>query len=88
MVVEAVVFHWESLLVTEREGGDRSVDKGDGAQTLGRTIRDQDDGQQQADKGHQRLMVKAEFFYADDGVVASTDPGWIKLAFEMLTGAL
>ena len=25
-------------------------------------------------------------FYADDGVVASTDPGWIQSAFDLLTG--
>ena len=25
-------------------------------------------------------------FYAEDGMVASTDPGWIQLAFNTLTG--
>ena len=43
VVVDAVVCHWESL-VKEQEGGDSSCDKGDGAQTAGRTIRDRDDG--------------------------------------------
>ena len=30
--------------------------------------------------------MKAEFFYADDGLVASTDPGWIQSVFDTLTG--
>ena len=32
------------------------------------------------------MTVKEEFFYVEDGVVASTDPGWLQLAFNMLTG--
>ena len=42
MVVDAVVRHWESLLVAEREEqevGDSSGDEGDRAQTTERTIR-------------------------------------------------
>ena len=35
---------------------------------------------------HQRLTVKAAFFYANNGVVASADPGWLQLAFDHLTG--
>ena len=31
-------------------------------------------------------MVKAAFFYAEDGLVASTDPGWLHSAFDTLTG--
>ena len=31
------------------------------------------------EEGHQRLTIKAAFFYAEDGVVASTDPGWLLL---------
>ena len=30
--------------------------------------------------------MKSEFFYADDGMVASKDPGWIQLEFDTLTG--
>ena len=30
--------------------------------------------------------MKAEFFYADDGVVDSTDPGWLQSALNFLTG--
>ena len=86
VMVDAVVCHWESLLVAEREGVDISGDEGDGAQTAGRTIRDQDDGRQWPEEGHQRLTVRAEFFYADDGVVESTDPEWLQLEFDMLTG--
>ena len=44
VVVDAVVFHWESLLVAEQEEGYSSGDEGNGAQTVGRTIQDQDDG--------------------------------------------
>ena len=29
---------------------------------------------------------KASFFYADDGLEASADPGWLQSAFDMLTG--
>ena len=43
VVVDAVVRHWE-YLVAERERGDNSKDKGDVAQTSGRTIQDQYDG--------------------------------------------
>ena len=39
-----------------------------------------------AEKGHQQLKAKAAFFYADYGMVASTDPRWLQLAFTMLTG--
>ena len=31
-------------------------------------------------------MVKMENFYDEDGVVASTDPGWLQSAFDFLTG--
>ena len=30
--------------------------------------------------------MKVAFFYANDGMVASTYPGWIQSAFDMLTG--
>ena len=33
-----------------------------------------------------QLKVKAEFFYTDDKMVASTDPGWLQSAFDTLTG--
>ena len=67
-------------MVDEREkqdGGKSSNEKGNEAQTAGSTIWDRDDGNQWAEEGYQRLTVKAVFFYANDGVVASTDPGWI-----------
>ena len=31
-------------------------------------------------------MVEATFFYAVDGMVASTYPGWLQSSFDMLTG--
>ena len=49
-------------------------------------IREHDEGQQRTEDGHTRLRVKAEFFYADDGMVASTNPGWLQTAFDTLTG--
>ena len=86
LVVDAMVCHWESLLVAKREGGESSNNEGDGAHTLGRTIWDQDDRKQWTEEGRQRLTVKAEFFYADNEVVASTDLGWLQSAFDFLTG--
>ena len=67
VVVDAVVCHWESLMVDEREKQDEgksSNEKGDEAQTAGSTIRDRDDGNQWAEEGHQRLTVRAAFFMA------------------------
>ena len=62
VVVDAVFCHWEFLLVAEQEGGESSGDKGDGAQTSVRTIRNRDDRKQWAEEVHQRLTVKANFF--------------------------
>ena len=31
-------------------------------------------------------MVKATFFHTKNGMVTSTDPGWIQSAFDTLTG--
>ena len=50
------------------------------------TIQDQDDYQWQVEVGHARMMVKLELFYADNRMVASTDPVWIQLVFDKLTG--
>ena len=38
------------------------------------------------EEGNARLKVKAGFFYADNGLVASTDPGWLQSDFDTLTG--
>ena len=49
VVVYVVVRHWEYLLVAEREegeGGKSSGDEGFRTQTVGRTIRDQNDRKQ------------------------------------------
>ena len=72
--------------MAEQEGGYISNNKGDVAQTAEGTIRERDDGRRRAEEGHQRLTVKAAFFYANDGMVASTDSGWLKSAFDTLTG--
>ena len=86
VVVDAVVSHWESLLVEEQEGGDSSGYKGDGAKTAGSTIWDQDGGRRQAEEGHQQLTVMAALLYTNDGIVASIDLGWIQSAFDTLKG--
>ena len=83
VLVEAVVCHWE-YLVAERDGGYSSDD--DAEQTTGRTIRARDKRRRRTEEVHKRLKVKTAFLYADDGMVASTDPGWLKTAFDMLTG--
>ena len=77
VVVDAVVCHWESLLVVEQEGGDSRGDKGYGAQTAGKKIPDGDDGRQWAEEGNQRLKLKAAFLYAENGMVSSTYLGWL-----------
>ena len=56
------------------------------AQTVGMTIRDRDDGRQQAEEGHQQLTVMAALLYTNDGIVASIDLGWIQSAFDTLKG--
>ena len=61
--------------MAEREVENSIGEERDVAQTAGRTIRDRDDGRQRAEEGHQRLTVKAEFLYANDGMVASIDLG-------------
>ena len=85
VVVDAVVYDWESL-VAEREGGESRNADGDMAQTSGRKIQERDNGRQRAEEEHTRLTVKAAFFYADNSLVYSIDLGWIKLVFDMLTG--
>ena len=50
-----------------------------------RTIRERDDGRRRADEGHASLTVQVLFFYADDGLVAYTDPGWLQSEFDTLT---
>ena len=33
-----------------------------------------------------RLNEKTAFFYKEEGLVASTDPGWIQSEFDIVTG--
>ena len=72
--------------MAERELGESSRDDCDGVHTAGSTIQDLDGGKQWEEEGHQRLTAKAAFFNADNEVVASTDLGWLQLAFDFLTG--
>ena len=56
------------------------------AQTTGRTIQERDNEQRKAEEGNARLAAKAALFYADKGMVDSTDLGWLQSAFDLLTG--
>ena len=73
-------------LVVELYRGDISGDKEDVAQTTGMMIWNGYDGQRRAEEEHQRLMVRAELLYANERMVASTDPGWLQSAFDTPTG--
>ena len=57
VVMDAVVYHWNSLVGTGRGGS--SNDDGDMAQTAGRKIRERENGRRRAEEGHARLKVKA-----------------------------
>ena len=81
VVVDAVVCHWESLMAEGSGRDDRSGNKV--AQTARQTIRVRNDGRRWTEEG---LKVKDEILYAECGMVASTDPGWIHTTFDMLTG--
>ena len=83
MVLDAVVFHWESL-VAEIDGAGSSND--DATQPAGRTIWASGNVNRRTEEGHTRLKVKAVFFYADNMMVAFTDPGWLHIVFNMMTG--
>ena len=56
------------------------------AQPAGRTISARDKGERRTEGGNTRLKVKAAFFYVDNGMVASTNSGWLHTAFDILTG--
>ena len=66
--------------------GDISDNNDEASLPMGKTIRARDDDWRRAEEGHRRLNVKAAFFYAYNGMVASTDPGWILSMFNILTG--
>ena len=78
-----MVRHLESL-VAEKYGGGSS--NNDVAQPVGRKIQASNDGRRGKEERHTRLKLKAAFFYAEDGMVASIDPWWIHTTFNLLTG--
>ena len=51
-----------------------------------KTILAREDGQRQAEEGNVRLNEKTAFFYKEEGLVASTNPGWIQSEFYIVTG--
>ena len=86
VVVDVVVLYCESL-VAERAGGHISDDDYNEAELpAGKMIQARDDGHWRVEEGHARLKVKAALIYADDGMVAYTNPGWTQYAFDTLTG--
>ena len=89
MVVDAVVCQW-GFLGAEGDGGDSSKNNNNNnnntAQPASRTIRSRYEGRRWMEDGHTRLKVKELFLYAYDGMVASTNPGWLQTAFYTLTG--
>ena len=50
------------------------------------TIRERYNGRPLAQEGHERLTGNASFFYTDDGMLASTDLGWLQSVFDTLMG--
>ena len=77
VVVDTVVRHWESLVAGATGEDISNNDNETGQTTEGRKIQGRDDGKRRVEKGHAQLKVQSYFFYADDGVASSTDPGWI-----------
>ena len=80
VVVDAVLCHWESLMA---EGSGRYNSSGKEAEHPKRwTIRAHNDGQRQTKEG---LQLHEDIFYADAGIVNSTNPGCLKTVFDTLT---
>ena len=79
--------HWE-YLVAEGYGSDgRDNISGVGAvQPEIWMIRECGCGKRRMEGGYTRLKVQAEFFYADDRMVASTELVWLQTTFDTLTG--
>ena len=51
-----------------------------------RTIRAHENGRHRTEEGNTRLKAKAEFFYADNGMMAFTNLEWLHTAFDTLIG--
>ena len=66
------------------DGGDDMDDgiSNEAAQPVRRAIRERDNGRQQMKKGC--TWLKEAIFYADNGMVASTNLGWLHTAFDIL----
>ena len=70
--------------MAERAEGDSIKD--DVAQPAVRTIRTSNNIRRQMEEEHTQLKVKEAFLYADNGILASTNLGWIQTMFDILTG--
>ena len=81
VVVDTVVRHWESL-VAEGSGRDDSSRK-EVAHPTRVKLRARDEGQCQTEEG---LKVQEAILYTEDGILASTNLGWIHTTFDTLTG--
>ena len=84
VVVGTVVRHWESMMA-EGVGGDDRDDSSDDevGQPEIRKIRVRNNKRRRTEEG---LKVQEEILYADGGMVAFTNLGWLQTEFEMLTG--
>ena len=84
VVVDAVVCHWE-FLMAEGDGGDERDDRsGDKAAQLARwMIRARMYGRRRTEEG---VKVWEAILYAGNRMVASTNSGWLQIAFYMMTG--
>ena len=82
--VDKVVHHWESLMEEGNGGEDRyNSSRNEVAKPERQTIRMCDDKQQWTEEG---LKVREAILYADNGMVASTEPRLPQTAFYTLTG--
>ena len=81
VVVDAVLCHWESLVV---EGAGRyNISVNEAAHPVRWTIKAHNNAQRQTKEG---LKSYEDIFYADAGMVASANPGCLRTAFDTMTG--
>ena len=81
VVVDTVVCYWEYLMEEGTDRGDRSCDEATHPER--RAIRVCGDGQRRTEEG---LNIWEAILYEDDGMLDSTNPGWLQTIFDTLTG--
>ena len=84
LAVDAVVCHWESVISEGAGFDDRYGIIGEKAERpVRQMIRAFNNGRCNMEGGHMRL--KEVVLYADNGMVSSTNPGWLHTAVDTLT---